>query len=306
MLDGLGSMTSQSVTLARSYAAGIDPQHLFDDPYARQFLPPGSRWLMGRKRFLRAYRFWHELLMPGLLGEMLLRARYAEALLRQRAAEGLRQYLILGAGWDSFALRRGAWAQDLQIFEIDHPATQARKRRRLQRLGVDLPDNLHFVAVDFERETISDALARTAFDPQAPVLVNWLGVTYYLQQETVLAVLRELARMAQGGCDVVFDYMDAEVLAPRPIYKRALWHRLSVRMIGEPFLAAFDPLTLDQTLRSCGFELREHWVGFAQRRLMHQLDFTGLQAPPYMHLAYATRPVSEATQYSSGAALQIG
>jgi methyltransferase (TIGR00027 family) len=105
----------------------------------------------------------------------------------------VRQYLILGAGFDSFALRRPEFARDLEIYDIDHSETQALKRRRLEDCGLVTPSSVHFIAADLAQEELSLALARSSFDPTLRSFESWLGVTMYLTRAANLATLRTVA-----------------------------------------------------------------------------------------------------------------
>ena len=143
------------------------------------------------------------------------RARYTEDILeaavRQQEVE---QYVILGAGLDTFALRRPDLVARLQVFEVDHPGTQAHKRRRLREAGREHPAQLHFVAVDFSRDNLAKALKSSAYDPQASSFFSWLGATYYLTRDAAWATLRAIAQVAPPGSTVVFDYLDSEAFVP--------------------------------------------------------------------------------------------
>ena len=106
------------------------------------------------------------------------RSRYTEDSLEKAVEQGVKQYVILGAGFDTFAFRCPEILEKLQVYEVDHPATQAFKRSRLAEAGWELPPQLHFVPVDFEQESLAEALTRSSYDPQAPSFFSWLGVTY--------------------------------------------------------------------------------------------------------------------------------
>lgn len=108
------------------------------------------------------------------------RARYAEDSLDKAVGQGVKQYVILGAGFDTFAFRHPEMLEKLQVFEVDHPATQAFKRHRIAELGWEQPAQLHFVPVDFEQESLAAALRRSSYNPYVPSFFSWLGVTYHL------------------------------------------------------------------------------------------------------------------------------
>ena len=137
---------------------------------------------------------------------VILRTRFAEDALKTAVARGIRQYALIGAGFDSFALRQPAFAADLQIFEVDSPATQNFKRARLGECGVSLSSSVHFIAADLSQETLSLALARSTFDTRLLSFFSWLGVTMYLSREANLATFRSIAACVPVGSELVFTY----------------------------------------------------------------------------------------------------
>jgi methyltransferase (TIGR00027 family) len=182
------------------------------------------------------------------------RSRYAEDELAQSVRGGVRQYVILGAGLDTFAYRNPYSAR---VFEVDHPATQAWKRERLEDGGIALPDNLTFVALDFETRTIADGLREAGYDPGVPTFFSWLGVTPYLTPEAVTSTLRFIASASVGSA-VVFDYLvSPSLLTPA---QRATFDRLAhwADSDGEPWRTFFDPESLKEDLPAMGFGQAEN------------------------------------------------
>jgi methyltransferase (TIGR00027 family) len=170
----------------------------------------------------------------------------------------------VGAGFDSFALRRRDLESKLRIFELDHPDTQQAKRERLGRGG--LPGNLEFVAVDFERENVADALARSTFEREQPAFFSWLGTTPYLSNSATRQTLAAIARFAATGSGLVFDYLipDTLLLEPDRLTVEKL-KRLTQRQ-GEPLVGAFDPQELRGMLASVGFEFVENLTAAQQEQ----------------------------------------
>ena len=187
-----------------------------------------------------------------------MRQRYVEDRLQQAVAAGIRQYLILGAGLDSFAWRRPAWADGVRIFEVDHPATQTAKLKRLLKLGLDWPQHLEFVPVDFERESISDGLARSSLAAERPAFISWMGVVYYLSPEALSNTLRALAAATASGSEIVFDYIIPEELVAGEDLRILALGKKEVTRRGEPFLSSLDPRQLPAQLQPWGFELVEN------------------------------------------------
>jgi methyltransferase (TIGR00027 family) len=181
-----------------------------------------------------------------------MRSRFAEDSARRAVGKGVRQILVLGAGLDTFAYRLEP-TQDMRVFELDHPATQAEKRRRLTEARIAEPQHVSYVAHDFEHGGMTGALEAAGFDPGERNFVLWLGVTPYLTEEAVFATLSELARLP-GGAEVVFDYAnppDATNEASTRNFHREMAERVAAS--GEPFRCYFDSGELHARARELGF-----------------------------------------------------
>jgi methyltransferase (TIGR00027 family) len=181
-----------------------------------------------------------------------MRSRFAEDCARRASEEGARQILVLGAGLDTFAYRLQP-SEGLRVFELDHPATQREKRRRLAEAQIHEPGHVAYVAHDFEHGSMTAALEAAGLEPDDRTFVLWLGVTPYLTAEAVYATLGELARFP-GGVEVVFDYVNPthafEEGAARDFH-RAMAERVAAS--GEPFRCDFDSAELHARARSLGF-----------------------------------------------------
>jgi methyltransferase (TIGR00027 family) len=215
------------------------------------------------------------------------RARYTEDLLEKAFHEGVRQYVILGAGMDTFAFRQPELLQSLHVYELDHPATQADKQRRISRAGWPRLERLHFVPVDFARESLQAALRSSTFDPQAPAFFSWLGVSYYLPRETVLGTLRSLASLACPGSIVVFDYLDTDAFDPRRAAVRAQRMLAAVQRAGEPMQAGLAPGTLTSALSEVGLSLLEQMAPEQLQARYFEGRADGYRAFEHLHLAAA-------------------
>ena len=186
------------------------------------------------------------------------RARYTEDAVARALVDGINQYVILGAGLDSFAYRRRDLLGKLRVYEVDHPGSQEWKRRRLQQLGVEIPTNLVFAPVDFERQTLRGGLESAGFDRKAGSIVSWIGVTVLLTRTAIEATLRDVASYARGS-RLVFTYeVRRESLGPAA---KALQDSISRRAaeMGEPFLSLMDPKDVDALLATLGFEDVHHF-----------------------------------------------
>jgi methyltransferase (TIGR00027 family) len=212
---------------------GGDVAAAADDPLVRDTdASPGSRML----------RFF-----------IVSRSAFAEAKLAEAVAErGAAQLVVLGAGFDTFALRN-PFGERLRVFEVDHPATQQWKRERLAAMDVALPEWLTFAGVDFERDSFAERLAEAGFDPAKRSFVFWLGVSMYLTSGAIDATLAAIAAWPGGG-EIVFDYAEP-AHADMSEQGRAAREELAARVAaaGEPFIGALDPEALHERLGELGY-----------------------------------------------------
>jgi methyltransferase (TIGR00027 family) len=181
-----------------------------------------------------------------------LRQRYTEDELDKALAQGVAQYVILGAGLDSFAYRRPDLARTVRVFEVDHPATQQWKRTRLQALALTPPSNLTFVPIDFEQQTLADELRASGHRSELPTFFSWLGVTMYLTEEAVFETLRYVASLAPGS-EIVFQYVLPESLVDEENRRLLAVLKAFGAARGEPWLSAFEPNDLAARVKGLGF-----------------------------------------------------
>ena len=205
---------------------------------------------------------------------VIARSRFAEDALQRAVGSGIRQYVLIGAGFDSYALRMPAGAAGVTVIEIDHPATQAFKRECMARSATALPSSVHFLAADLSTEDLVSVLRRSPMRLQDPAFFSWLGVSMYLSREANLATLRSIASAAAPGSELVFTYLDQSVFDAKrsdtPEVVLAL--RSAVAAMGEPFLSGFDPATLEQDLVNLGYALQED---LSDVDLLHRYDPEG-------------------------------
>lgn len=179
----------------------------------------------------------------GLRSHVLLRSRFAEDCLASAYRQGVRQYILLGAGLDTYAWRQAPGLEELRIFEMDHPATQEQKRQMLHRAGLKTPDNLFFTPIDFEHTTIAEALHEQPFDPTRPCFISWLGVMVYLSMEAIDAVFDWMISLPAGS-EMVLTFTQKR--EHNPLSDRAA-------ELGEPWQTFFSPEELKKKLISRGF-----------------------------------------------------
>jgi len=220
--------------------------------------------------------------------DVITRARYAEDALEAAVERGAAQYVIIGAGFDSFAYRRPRWAAKLTVYEIDHPATQAMKRQRLTECGIDASASAEFIAADLSTEALGKALARSSFQPTRSTFFSWLGVTMYLTQEANLSAFREIASCAPAGSELVFNYVDQRVLDPDALVAEAFRKlKADVSSAGEAFLSGFDPEMLGEQLRAAGLSLLEDLNGDQAVARYDASNVNDLRSAAAAHIAHA-------------------
>ncbi len=272
MREARPSRTAYMVAMRRAAHQIFDHPKVFDDPIAIGILGPGAEErLRGEPRFLNRFG-------RAVRASMAARSRYAEDQLARAVERGAKQYVILGAGLDTFAYRNPHAQQQLRVFEVDYPATQEWKRQQLVAANIAIPPSVSFAPVDFEHQTLREGLQQAGFDVAKPALFSWLGVTMYLARETVMDTFRFIASGTPGG-GVVFDYM-----VPRETLDwthQLVYDALSrrVRKAGEPFRTSFPPEKLREELEGMGFHSIEN-LGAAEinARYFHNRS-DGLRVP---------------------------
>jgi methyltransferase (TIGR00027 family) len=215
-----------------------------------------------------------------------LRQRYTEDELGKAVERGVVQYVILGAGLDSFAYRRPDLVGVLQVFEVDHPATQQWKRARLQELHLTPPSNLTFIPLNFEQQTLADGLRAGGHRAGLPTFFSWLGVTNFLTEVAVFETLRYVASLAPGS-EIVFEYGIVDSLLDGENRQLVAVLKALVAARGEPVLSLFEPVTLAARVKELGFA--QVWdFGPKEATVRYFAGRTdGLRTPPHLHLMKA-------------------
>ncbi|MCH3953837.1 MAG: class I SAM-dependent methyltransferase [Eubacterium sp.] len=185
----------------------------------------------------------------------LCRAAYTEQALKTAALTGTRQYIILGAGLDTFAFRETEFLSKYQVFEVDHPLTQADKKERIARAGWTIPCNLTFVPADFTKDNLQESLTAGGFDRTSKSFFSWLGVIYYLSAEAIDSMLSALSSLCADGSTLVFDYPDENFFHASE--KRVQNTLMMAKAAGEPMQSAFSYRELEKLLEKHGFLIYE-------------------------------------------------
>jgi len=243
--------TAVRVALWRALHVQIDsPPHVLEDEIGLRLVAPEDGW---RRRpdmdphFTSLFR-----------ASIVARARFIEDLVVEKAGNGVRQYVILGAGLDTFAQRRQDIAAALRVFEVDQPGTQSWKRQRLIQLGFGVPEWLRLVPVDFEAgDDWWQRLAVAGFDARQQTVIASTGVSMYLTKDAIAATLRQVAALAPGSTLAMtflmpLEYADPEV---RPGLQMA---EKGARASGTPFISFFTPAEMLGLAREAGFREARH------------------------------------------------
>jgi len=195
-------------------------------------------------------------LSRGLRAALVARSRFVEDELSSCVAAGVRQYLVVGAGLDTFAYRNPYRDEGLRVFEVDHPGTQLWKQQLLAEAGIAVPASLTFMPADLERDDLGSALRQAGFRADQPACVSWMGVTMYLTAEAVAATLCTVAGFATGS-RLCFDYrVPVTMLDPlERVIDEVMERRIAA--LGEPWLSTFDPMQLQRQLLDLGFSTAE-------------------------------------------------
>jgi methyltransferase (TIGR00027 family) len=264
--------TAVRVALWRAMHVHVDPPpHVIDDEIGLKLVAPDDDW---RRRpdmdpqFTRPFR-----------ASIVARARFIEDLVVEQARHGVDQYVILGAGLDTFAQRRSAIASRLRVFEVDQPGPQAWKRDRLIELGYGIPEWLRLVPVNFEAgDSWRERLAEAGFDASRPAIVASTGVSMYLTKDAIAATLRQVAALASRSTLAMtfllpLEFADSEV---RPGLELA---EKGARASGTPFISFFTPPEILTLAREAGFREVRHVSADTLTRRYFASRTDGLRPP---------------------------
>lgn len=251
MATGVPDSTAVRVALWRALHVEVDaPPHVLEDVVGLRLAAPDNGWRQRPDMHPEGTRLFR--------ASIVARARFIEDLVVEQLARGVDQYVLLGAGLDTFVQRRPEIVSRLRVFEIDRPDTQAWKRQRLVELRYGIPDALKLVPVDFEAgDSWRQKLAVAGFETARPAVVTSTGVSMYLTREAIMALLREVAALAPGSTFAMSFLLPLEMAEPavRPGMEMA---EKGARASGTPFISFFTPAEMMALAREAGFREARH------------------------------------------------
>jgi methyltransferase (TIGR00027 family) len=251
MKSNLPSQTAEYMAMHRAAHQLLDVPRILDDPMAMRVIDSATAVALNAdpEHICAGLS-----ISPSRRAFLAARSRYAEDRLARAVSTGCEQYVMLGAGLDTYSLR--CPHDNLRIFEIDHPVTQAHKMARLREAGLVTHNLVKFFAADFERKTIEEILCDANVDLSRCTVFSWLGVIQYLPQQAIAATLRYIASLP-AGTEVVFDYMLSPYL--HNATQRSIFRTCAPLAVanGEPFRSAFEPDKISEQCLSVGFRHTE-------------------------------------------------
>ena len=295
-MNNKASITALMSAFGRAYHAENEQHPVFADTLAKELMST-EEYTAVKNYILGGVQFFEPQLDPtkqppdALLRKLvnvhiapspLCRAAYTEQALKAAAKTGTQQYVILGAGMDTFAFREAEFLSEHKVFEVDHPLTQADKKERIARAGWSVPHNLAFVPVDFTTDSLTERLPDGGFAPSAKSFFSWLGVTYYLSEEAIDKTLAELSVLCADGSALVFDYPDEGVFDA--VERRVQNTVMMAKAGGEPMRSAFSRKEIEALLAKHGFAIGELLTPDDIQRNI--IDKTGADMKAFEHVNY--------------------
>ncbi|TKH12136.1 class I SAM-dependent methyltransferase [Bacillus wiedmannii] len=303
MKKGEASVTSLVSAFGRAYHSEFDRPKIFDDYVAKDFISQKERndietnMVQGIHFFNTdiAQKFQNNpqeilkwITQVQLSPTPLARAAYCERVLLHEIALGAKQYIILGAGLDTFSFRHRELEKEIEIFEVDHPSTQRFKKERIKEGELEIPNNLHFISMDFTKDFSKQKLVNEGFENKK-TFFSLLGVTYYLTKEELSNLIENLFEMVPEGSSIVFDYPDENLFTEKGLSNRVENMVKMAAVGGEPMKSCFSYTEMEALLEKAGLLIYEH----LSPEDIHTLYFEGrndyLKAFETVHYVHAVK-----------------
>ena len=295
-MDNKASITALMSSFGRAFHAENEEHPVFADHLAKKLMTE-EEYAAVQSYILSGAQFFEPEIAPAALQPKdilrrlvnvhiapspLCRTTYTEKVLKSAVLTGTRQYVILGAGMDTFAFRETEFLSKYRVFEVDHPLTQADKLERIARVSWAIPDNLSFVPVDFTKNSLAEKLIVAGFEPSAKSFFSWLGVTYYLSTKAIDTMLSALSSICADGSNLVFDYPDENFFDASE--KRVQNTIMMAKAGGEPMQSAFSYSELEMLLEKHGFLIYELLTPHDIQRDI--IDKAGADMKAFEHVNY--------------------
>lgn len=290
MKQGQASKTAEAVAAVRARHRIYDTPLILDDPWAIELTSAAWRHIC-RSRVLSWLVFDRLLVaLRPVQGNILARARYVEETLDQALSGGRVEYVILGAGLDSYALRQTHSPDRLSIWEIDHPDSQTQKLAKLKTLATPTPDNVRFIPADLQTTPVADVLSAHGFPFRSTAFISLLGVSYYINETSLFALIADIAKHFASGSQLVLDIrVSREFVAPDYLATFEKTERFT-RKRGEPMISDFDPGAFIARVQGIGLKLRESVSPDAQRARYFSARQDGLIPSPEIYFLHFEVP----------------
>ncbi|MCA1057670.1 class I SAM-dependent methyltransferase [Rossellomorea aquimaris] len=301
MKQNESSVTSLVSAFARAYHSQYDTPKIFDDFLAKDLLSH-EEYSGIRTNMIQGISFFNQEIgqrfqdqpdeilkwinQVQLSPTPLARAAFCEDVIRNEVTLGVKQFMILGAGLDTFCFRHPEFENRLEIFEIDHPATQEFKKRRLAENHFQIPINLHFVPMDFTKRFSNQSLIDAGFDPNQKTFCSLLGVSYYLTKEEISSLFHDLFAELPSGSSIVFDYPDEKLFEEKGMSNRVKNMIKMASVGGETMKSCFSYEEIENVLEKAGLLIYEHLSPRAinERFFSNRSDyFTAFETIHYIH-----------------------
>ncbi|MGG3672657.1 class I SAM-dependent methyltransferase [Bacillus nitratireducens] len=269
---GEASVTALVSAFGKAYHSEFDSSKIFDDYVAKDLISQKERNDI-ETNMVQGIHFFNKdiaqqsqdnpkeilkwITQVQLSPTPLARAAYCERVLLHEIALGAKQYVILGAGLDTFSFRHRELENKIEIFEVDHPSTQAFKIQRVKESGLEIPSNLHFISMDFTKDFSKQKLVNEGFENKK-TFFSLLGVTYYLTKEELSSLIECLFEMVPKGSSIVFDYPDENLFTEKGLSNR-VENMVKMAMVGgEPMKSCFSYAEMEALLEKAGLLIYEH------------------------------------------------
>ncbi|WP_148335287.1 MULTISPECIES: class I SAM-dependent methyltransferase [Bacillus] len=263
-MDNKNSLTALISCYARGFHTTYSKNPIFYDKMAFSFISEDEKRMI-EENWTNAIQFFNShketelytsndklewVMNTQCVPQVVSRARYEEEALEAAIERGLKQYILLGAGFDTFSYRQKNIPKDFMIYEVDHPSTQAAKINRLNYARLTIPSNVKYISVDFNKDDLYVELQKNGYDKHKYSFFSCLGVSMYLNKQKLLTLLKHISEITPNGSSFILDYLDNTALDDNLASEKLVKMKHLATQTGEPIITSFDPLLLDLELQN--------------------------------------------------------